>query len=270
MWMSAPALAILQSLILISAANGAPVLVARLLGARFARPIDGGIVLRDGHPLLGRSSRSMTVRTLHRRSTTSSPTPGPEPRCAAPETRRAPGAWRRRSTSSPSVWGVNPLALRERIDPSPVRREERRVGAEKIGWSRRHAPGADTGPIKRGMGMAQSLWGANVQTASFVEVRILRDGSVEARSSVQDIGSGIGVVIAQTIAETLGLTPEQIRVLIGPTRDAERRCAAERSLSCRCTERESRCRAKDRWQTDRLRPRERDQGQARGAGLAAQ
>jgi CDP-diglyceride synthetase len=54
-WMSAHALAMLQSLILISAANGAPLLLARLLGARFAHPIDGGIVLRDGHPLLGRS-----------------------------------------------------------------------------------------------------------------------------------------------------------------------------------------------------------------------
>ena len=54
-WMSAHVLAILQGLILISAANGAPVLFARLLGARFAHPIDGGIVLRDGHPLLGRS-----------------------------------------------------------------------------------------------------------------------------------------------------------------------------------------------------------------------
>jgi CDP-diglyceride synthetase len=48
-------LVIVRSLILISAANGAPVLFARLLGTRFARPIDGGIVLRDGHPLLGRS-----------------------------------------------------------------------------------------------------------------------------------------------------------------------------------------------------------------------
>ena len=46
---------VLQSLILVSAANGAPVLFAQLLGARFARPVDGGIVLRDGHPLLGRS-----------------------------------------------------------------------------------------------------------------------------------------------------------------------------------------------------------------------
>ncbi len=52
---SAHALAIVQSLILIGAANGAPVLFARLLGTGFARPIDGGIVLCDGHPLLGRS-----------------------------------------------------------------------------------------------------------------------------------------------------------------------------------------------------------------------
>ena len=52
---TAHASAVLQSLILVSAANGAPVLFARLLGARFARPVDGGIVLSDGHPLLGRS-----------------------------------------------------------------------------------------------------------------------------------------------------------------------------------------------------------------------
>src|SRR5271157_1249481 len=145
-------------------------------------------------------------------------------------TNAGPGTAMRGPGNTPGAWGmemaidelaqrlgIDPLALRERIDPSPVRREERRVGAEKIGWSRRHAPGADSGAIKRGIGMAQSLWGANVQTASFIEVRVLRDGSVEARSSVQDIGSGIGVVIAQTIAETLGLRPEEIKVRIGDT-----------------------------------------------------
>src|SRR5664280_1312245 len=40
---------------------------------------------------------------------------------------------------------IDPLALRDRIDTSPVRREERRLGAERIGWQRRHAPGADAG-----------------------------------------------------------------------------------------------------------------------------
>jgi xanthine dehydrogenase YagR molybdenum-binding subunit len=112
---------------------------------------------------------------------------------------------------------IDPLVLRDRIDASPVRREERRRGAERIGWGRRHAPGADTGTIKRGIGMAQSLWGANVQTNASCEVRLLRDGSVEILSSVQDIGTGIGTVLAQVVAEEFGLQPEDITVRIGDT-----------------------------------------------------
>ena len=130
-----------------------------------------------------------------------------------------PGAWGLESAIDELAeqLGVDPLALRDRIDPSPVRREERRIGAERIGWPRRHAPGADPGPVKRGLGMAQSLWGANVQTTASIEVRLRRDGVVEAFSGVQDIGSGIGTVIQQTIAETLGLRPSQIAVHIGDT-----------------------------------------------------
>ncbi len=146
-------------------------------------------------------------------------------------TNAGPGSAMRGPGNTPGAWGLETaldelaerlaldlIVLRERIDPSPVRREERRVGAERFGWARRHAPGADSDPIKRGMGMAQSLWGANVQTASSIEVRIHRDGSIEALSGVQDIGSGIGVVIAQTIAEVFGLTPDRITVRIGDTR----------------------------------------------------
>jgi xanthine dehydrogenase YagR molybdenum-binding subunit len=112
---------------------------------------------------------------------------------------------------------LDPLALREIIDASPVRREERRIGAERIGWSSRHRPGTDAGPIKRGIGMAQSFWGANVQTNASCEVRILRDGSVDVLSGVQDIGTGIGTVLAQVVAEELGLTPEDITIRIGDT-----------------------------------------------------
>lgn len=112
---------------------------------------------------------------------------------------------------------IDPLALRDHIDPSAVRREERRLGAARIGWERRHAPGTDSGPLKRGVGMAQSLWGANVQTNAACEVRILRDGSVEVLSSVQDIGTGIGTVLAQVVAEELGLHAEDIVIRIGDT-----------------------------------------------------
>jgi xanthine dehydrogenase YagR molybdenum-binding subunit len=112
---------------------------------------------------------------------------------------------------------LDPLVLRDRIDASPVRREERRIGAAAFGWQRRRATNSDQGPIKRGMGMAQSIWGANVNLNASCEVRIFRDASVEVLSSVQDIGTGIGTVLAQVVAEELGLKPEDIVVRIGDT-----------------------------------------------------
>lgn len=42
-------------LIVLLACNGMPVLVRALLGRRLAWPLDGGILLGDGRPLLGRS-----------------------------------------------------------------------------------------------------------------------------------------------------------------------------------------------------------------------
>lgn len=113
--------------------------------------------------------------------------------------------------------GLDPLVLRDRIDGSAVRREERRRGARRIGWDRRRKPGSDTGVVKRGIGMAQSLWRANVWLNASCEVRLLRDGSVQVQSSVQDLGTGIGTVLAQVVAEELGLRPIDIRVLIGDT-----------------------------------------------------
>ena len=46
---------ILQLLILIAVANGTPVAANKLLGDKFAWPLDGGAVFLDGRPLLGRS-----------------------------------------------------------------------------------------------------------------------------------------------------------------------------------------------------------------------
>jgi xanthine dehydrogenase YagR molybdenum-binding subunit len=141
------------------------------------------------------------------------------PGCAMRGPGNTPGAWAVEQTIDELAerLSIDPLKLRDRIDLSPVRREERRIGAERIGWQRRHAPGADSGPIKRGLGVAQSLWGANVQTNCACEVRIMRDGSVEILSGVQDIGTGIGTVLAQVVAEVLGLHVDRITVRIGDT-----------------------------------------------------
>ena len=97
--------------------------------------------------------------------------------------------------------GLDPIALRDRIDPSPARREERRRGAERAGWHARHLAGAEPGPIKRGIGVAQSSWPSIVDMSSACEVRIGRDGTVALRSGVQDIGTGTRTVLAQVVAE---------------------------------------------------------------------
>jgi xanthine dehydrogenase YagR molybdenum-binding subunit len=123
--------------------------------------------------------------------------------------------------------GIDPIELRDRIDVDPdpdsgngdsqSRRIERRIGAEKIGWSKRRPAGSDQGRVKRGIGMAQGLWYRFADMDSACEVRILRDGSVEVLSGVQDIGGGIRTALAQVVAEELGLTPADITVRIGDT-----------------------------------------------------
>ncbi len=113
--------------------------------------------------------------------------------------------------------GIDPLALREVIDQSEARSVERKIGAEKIGWSNRKPAGSDAGPVKRGIGMAQAIWYRSSNRDSHCEVRITQDGSVELLSGVQDIGSGIRTVLAQVVAEELGLKPSDITIKIGDT-----------------------------------------------------
>lgn len=112
---------------------------------------------------------------------------------------------------------MDPLALRDKNDENLARREERRIGAQMANWSQRHAPGSDAGPIKRGLGVAQAVWYRITNLDSGAEVRIARDGSVEVMSGVQDIGGGIRTVLAQVVAEELGLRPQEIGVRIGDT-----------------------------------------------------
>jgi xanthine dehydrogenase YagR molybdenum-binding subunit len=113
---------------------------------------------------------------------------------------------------------LDPLELRERIDPHPVRKVERQIVRESALWkSRNPVANADRGPVKRGVGFAQSVWYRMVSMDSAAEVRVHRDGSLEVLSAVQDIGSGIKTVMAQIIAEQFGVPPEKITVKVGDT-----------------------------------------------------
>lgn len=57
---------IAQCLALVTVANGTPVVLKRVLGKRFAGPLDRGLVLQDGERLLGRSKtiRGVLLATL--------------------------------------------------------------------------------------------------------------------------------------------------------------------------------------------------------------
>jgi xanthine dehydrogenase YagR molybdenum-binding subunit len=119
--------------------------------------------------------------------------------------------------------GMDPVALRDRIDTrdcddSAARAVERRIGAERFAWKDRRPPASDRGPVKRGVGMAQSQWVYIVHKSTACEVRVSGDGSVEAFSSAQDIGTGTRTVLAQVVAEEFGLRAEDIGAHIGDTR----------------------------------------------------
>jgi xanthine dehydrogenase YagR molybdenum-binding subunit len=113
---------------------------------------------------------------------------------------------------------MDPLALREKIDDSPARKAERQVILERTSWRNRKPAGSDTGPIKRGMGIAQSVWYRFVSMNSSCEVRVSRDGSVELMSAVQDLGTGTKTMLAVVVAEEFGIPPSSVVIRIGDTR----------------------------------------------------
>jgi xanthine dehydrogenase YagR molybdenum-binding subunit len=92
------------------------------------------------------------------------------------------------------------------------------LGAEAIGWSRRNAKpggGAADGPLRRGLGMATSIWfGAGVP-GTLADLVLYPDQSVEIVCGTQDIGTGTRTHMAVVVAETLGLDPKAVTVKLG-------------------------------------------------------
>jgi xanthine dehydrogenase YagR molybdenum-binding subunit len=116
--------------------------------------------------------------------------------------------------------GMDPLALRLKNlppeAPNAMWGKYFQMGAEKIGWSRRHKTGDPaTGPLKRGLGCAANRWGGGGSNRTRAHVEIHPDGSALLRIGTQDIGTGTRTVLAVVMAETFGLPLEAVRVEIG-------------------------------------------------------
>ncbi|HKD11041.1 MAG TPA: xanthine dehydrogenase family protein molybdopterin-binding subunit [Thermoanaerobaculia bacterium] len=114
--------------------------------------------------------------------------------------------------------GMDPLELRMKNDPSEIRREEFRIGAERIGWASRNARRQTSDPaVRRGFGMGAALWYNTGGTGPKATVIIQRDGSAEVVHGVQDLGTGARTMVGVVAAEELGLPLERVSVRIGDT-----------------------------------------------------
>ena len=115
--------------------------------------------------------------------------------------------------------GMDPLEFRMKNDPSEVRREEFRIGAERIGWANRDARRQTTDPaVLRGVGMAAAVWYNTGGTGPKATVTVHRDGSAEVVHGLQDLGTGSRTMVGIVAAEELGLPLEKVSVRIGDTR----------------------------------------------------
>lgn len=91
-----------------------------------------------------------------------------------------------------------------------------KMGAEKFGWNQRSSKvrSQGRGDLLVGWGMAASAFPAYRGKAT-VTVRLLRDKTVEVKTSGNDMGTGAYTVIGMTAAETLQVSPEIVTVKLG-------------------------------------------------------
>jgi len=116
--------------------------------------------------------------------------------------------------------GMDPLEVRMKNDPHPIRQVQWRIGSDRIGWeqNRRKVPGSDRGVVKRGVGCAAGRWGQSGGGSYVVDILLDSSGGVVVQNCVQDLGTGIRTVMAVLAAEELGADLKNVAVRIGDSR----------------------------------------------------
>jgi xanthine dehydrogenase YagR molybdenum-binding subunit len=126
--------------------------------------------------------------------------------------------------------GIDPIELRLRnyaeMDESTGHpfsskslRECYARGADAFGWAKR-APKPRSmrdGRWLVGYGMATATYPANYRPAGAKAI-MLGDGTVHILCGTQDLGTGTYTILTQIAAETLGVSPQSVRVMIGDSR----------------------------------------------------
>jgi len=113
--------------------------------------------------------------------------------------------------------GEDPLALRARWDPNPQRKPLYGWARALPVWRDRAKIASDKGRYRRGVGAACAAWFAFAEPKTRIEITAGKDGIVAALAS-QDIGNGTRTIIAQTLAEQLGVPRSRVEVQLGDSR----------------------------------------------------
>lgn len=113
-----------------------------------------------------------------------------------------------------SQTGEDPLAVRRRIDPNPVRNLLYDWVETLPIWKERGRAAQETGRYQRGTGLAVGGWFEFWDPNTQVELEASESGIV-ARSGTQDIGTGSRTVLATAVARVLGISAHDVRVEIG-------------------------------------------------------
>jgi xanthine dehydrogenase YagR molybdenum-binding subunit len=116
-----------------------------------------------------------------------------------------------------AIAGLDPLRLRLTLDHDDDRREMMNLGAKLIGWNDRKTNGSQHSTIRTGYGMGTTAWGRFPSDVE-AEVVINRDGSVEARTGTQDIGTGQRTIMAVVAANTIGVPLNLVSCSIGSSK----------------------------------------------------
>src|SRR5438270_2461444 len=88
--------------------------------------------------------------------------------------------------------------------------ESVRKAAAAIGWGTPLGPG-------HGRGIAVAIKESATTGASYAIVRLHMDGSATVMAGTSDMGQGARTVLAQIAANELGLTPDDVQVVMGDT-----------------------------------------------------
>jgi len=118
---------------------------------------------------------------------------------------------------------INGLKTGQQFQPGSVVRQGEGLVAcldrvvELSNWKNREKEGRSPAPhLKRGWGLAVSFhkvgFGCNIPDHASAALNMAPDGSVVVRTGGADMGQGLHTVLAQFVAEQLGVLPEQVKV----------------------------------------------------------